>query len=104
MSMSTETQKKIEGFRQILKSGYYADSRQVTETYNEVFHTRLTPTSCGTCIRQRMTALVAALDNFLKKLAEADEANNKNEEDHGTDGHTQSPSPTAKAKRKGKSA
>ena len=102
MSINTETQKKIEGFRQILKSGYYADSKQVTETYNEVFNTRLTPTSCGTCIRQRMTALVAALDNFLKKLEEADEANNKNEEDHGTDGHTQPTSPTTKTKRKGK--
>lgn len=104
MSINTDTQKRIEGFRSILKSGYYADSRQVTETYNEVFGTRLTPTSCGTCIRQRMTALVAALDNFLKKLQEADEANNKNEEDHGTDGHTQSPSTATKTKRKGKQA
>jgi hypothetical protein len=49
-----------------------------------------------------MTALVAALDNFLKKLAEADEDNMTNEEDHGTDGHAQSPSPATKAKRKGK--
>lgn len=100
MSINTETQKRIEGFRQILKSGYYADSRQVTDTYNEVFHTRLTPTSCGTCIRQRMTALVAALDNFLKKLKEADEANLENEEDHANAGEPQ-PSPKSAKTKKG---
>ena len=103
MSINTETQKRIEGFRNILKSGYYADSRQVTETYNEVFNTRLTPTSCGTCIRQRMTALVAALDNFLKKLQEADGDNMTNEEDHGTDEGAQPTTRSAKGKKGSKS-
>lgn len=64
----------IEKFKEMLSHSYFADSVQVTEVYNEVFGKNEPPTNCGTCIRQRMVALVGAMDALKADLARKEEA------------------------------
>lgn len=59
----------VEKFIDIKNRGYYADGGQVTEVYNRVLNKRANPTNCGSCIRQRISELEAALNHF-KKLSE----------------------------------
>lgn len=59
--ISDEDKVLIGKFQDILNRGRYADSRQVTDCYNRVFRTRLTPTNCSTCIRKRISQLYKAL-------------------------------------------
>ena len=54
----------IRKFEEIKNRGYYADGNQVTQTYNRVFGTNLSSTSCGTCIRQRIQQMVDTLNHF----------------------------------------
>lgn len=70
ITISEKNAEKIRKFKQMLTSSYYADGGQVTEVYNEVFGRNERPTNCGSCIRQRMTQLVGALDAIEKKVAE----------------------------------
>lgn len=70
ITISEKNAEKIRKFRTMLTSSYYADGGQVTEVYNEVFGRNERPTNCGSCIRQRMTQLVGALDVIEKKVAE----------------------------------
>lgn len=70
ITISDSNREKILKFKDMLKNAYYADGGQVTEVYNEVFGTRERPTNCGTCIRQRMNALVGALDAIDRKIEE----------------------------------
>ena len=56
-----------EKFIQIKNKGYYASGEQVTEVYNRVFKKNLSSTSCGSCIRQRITELEGALKIWQEK-------------------------------------
>ena len=71
ITISEKNAEKIRKFKQMLTSSYYADGGQVTEVYNEVFGRNERPTNCGSCIRQRMTQLVGALDAIEKKVEQA---------------------------------
>lgn len=71
----------IEKFIEIKKKGLYCDGRQVTEVYNRVFDSRLTPTSCGSCIRQRIQQMENELNSFKAKI-KAQEALNNDEVDN----------------------
>lgn len=57
----------VEKFIDIKNKGYYADGRQVTEYYNKLLNKHVTPTNCGSCIRQRVGELENAL-NHAKEL------------------------------------
>jgi len=72
ITITDSNREKILKFKDMLKNAYYADGGQVTEVYNEVFGARERPTNCGTCIRQRMNALVGALEAIDRKLEELD--------------------------------
>jgi len=49
---------KIETLENIMNRGYYAQPREVTDLYNKVFGTRLSITSCSSCLRHRISLLV----------------------------------------------
>lgn len=57
----------VEKFIDIKNKGYYADGKQVTEYYNKLLNKHVTPTNCGSCIRQRVGELENAL-NHAKEL------------------------------------
>ena len=48
------------------QKGLYFETRAVTNLYNKLFHTNLTATSCGSCIRKR-------IDGIWKKIQELKE-------------------------------
>lgn len=60
----------VEKFIEIKSKGFYVDGKQLTEVYNRVLNKRVAPTSCGSCLRQRVLELEGALNRF-KKLSEA---------------------------------
>ena len=48
------------------QKGLYFESRAVTTLYNKLYHTNLTATNCGSCIRKR-------IDGIWKKIQELKE-------------------------------
>jgi len=68
--MTEDDVKIVEKFISIRNRGLYADGGQVTEVYNRVLNKNVRPTSCGSCIRQRVNELEVAL-NAYKRLQEA---------------------------------
>ena len=84
MNWTNEDVKLVEKFIEIRNKGFYCDGGQLTEVYNRVLEKRVSPTNCGSCIRQRVTELEAALNQF-KKLSEAQtkqEVDNTKEEEN----------------------
>ena len=69
-TFTDEDIKLVERLIEIKNRGYYADGKQVTEVYNRVLNKRATPTNCGSCIRQRVSELEGALNNFKAKMAQ----------------------------------
>ena len=60
---------KINRWNEYLKRGSYADARQVTDTYNYVFQDvkqKVYFTTCGSCIKQRITELYKTLQHWLE--------------------------------------
>jgi hypothetical protein len=80
MKWTSEDIKFVEKAIEIKNKGYYLDGGQLTEVYNRVLEKRATPTNCGSCIRQRVSELEAALAQF-KKMNEKVEEENKSEQD-----------------------
>jgi hypothetical protein len=48
--------------------GFFIDGTQLTEVYNRVLNKRANPTSCGSCIRQRIIELEGALNAFKRAV------------------------------------
>lgn len=76
-SISEEDKVLIEKFIKIRNSGYYCDSKQLTEVYNRVLGKNVASTQCSSCLRGRVTELEKALTAYLKaqesvKITEAD--------------------------------
>lgn len=63
-NFSEEDIKFVEKAIELKNKGYYIDSTQLTEHYNRILDKRVNNTSCGSCIRQRITELEAALNTF----------------------------------------
>ena len=70
MKINKEDIELIEKFIDIRNRGFYVDGTQLTEVYNRVLEKHVTPTSCGSCLRQRVNELAEALERF-KRLSEA---------------------------------
>ena len=73
--METQTIEKIRQYKDALDNGTKVNSKELTDTYNQVFGTRLSPTTCSTCVRKRIGALWKALAAELEK--------EKNDDDNG---------------------
>ena len=78
MIWSNEDIKFIEKAIEIKNKGYYLDGGQLTEVYNRVLEKRATPTNCGSCIRQRVTELEAALNQFKSLNEKVEETKEEN--------------------------
>ena len=68
MKFTDEDVKLIEKFIDIRNRGYYADSAQLNDVYNRVLEKNVAPTSCGSCMRARISELETALNQFKKTL------------------------------------
>lgn len=66
-TLSEETIKKIEAYREILNKGKFCNGAEVTATYNEVFGAHLNSTNCAKCIRDRVMQMVRELDKIRQK-------------------------------------
>lgn len=69
MKWTSDDIKMVEKFIEIKNRGLYCDGGQLTEVYNRVLGRKVNPTNCGSCIRQRINELEAALNKF-KMLSE----------------------------------
>ena len=68
MKWNNEDVKLVEKFIEIRNRGYYADSAQLNDVYNRVLEKNVAPTSCGSCMRTRISELETALNQFKKTL------------------------------------
>lgn len=68
MKFTDDDVKLIEKFIEIRNRGYYADSAQLNDVYNRVLEKNVAPTSCGSCMRARISELETALNQFKKTL------------------------------------
>lgn len=73
--MTSEDVKLIEKLIEIKNHGFYASGEEVTEVYNRVLNKHVTPTNCGSCLRQRVGELEQALNHFKQKMALESEKN-----------------------------
>ena len=69
MKFTDEDIQMIEKFVEIRNRGFYCDGGQLTTVYNRVLEKHVAPTSCSSCMRQRITELEAALNQFKRKMA-----------------------------------
>ena len=58
--------KLAERMQEARQKGLYFESRAVTSLYNKLYHTNLTATNCGSCLRKR-------IDGIWKKIQELKE-------------------------------
>ena len=53
----------VEKFIDIKNRGYYVEGKQLTDYYNRLLGKHVNPTSCGSCLRQRVSELETALNH-----------------------------------------
>ena len=83
MKWTNEDIEKVEKFIQIKNRGMYCDSKQLNEVYNRVLEKNATPTSCGSCMRHRISELETALKRYRslsEKVSEQEQTTTKEEE------------------------
>ena len=98
MKWANEDVALVEKFIDIKNKGYYCDGTQLTEIYNRVLEKHVTPTNCGSCIRQRINELEGALQQFKKSI----ELNSKPSESVSEEGVDNTKEDTKKPARKAK--
>lgn len=72
--ISNEDRELIRKFDSIRQKGYYCNSKQLQSVYNRVFNVSMSPTSCSSCMRQRIQKLVNALNKEEEEEKKAQEA------------------------------
>lgn len=77
MKWTNEDVIMVEKFIDIKNKGFYCDGGQLTEVYNRVLEKSAPPTNCGSCMRQRISELEGALNQFKKTLEVKEEAQNE---------------------------
>lgn len=68
MTITNEDLKLIRRFQELKEKGFYCDSKQLQEVYNRVLNKHVAPTTCGSCMRQRIAELVAVADKFEREI------------------------------------
>ena len=71
--ISNEDRELIRKFDSIRQKGYYCNSKQLQSVYNRVFNVSMSPTSCSSCMRQRIQKLVNALNKEEEEERKAQE-------------------------------
>ena len=64
---TNEDIEKVEKYIELKNKGYYCDGTQLTNDYNRILEKHVNPTSCGSCIRQRITELEGVLNHWKKQ-------------------------------------
>ena len=67
-TITSDDVKLIERFIELKNKGYYCDGKQLTDLYNRILHKQVGTTNCGSCLRQRVNELEAALNRFKKTI------------------------------------
>ena len=84
--ISKEDAEMIRKFDSIRQRGLYCDSKQLNDVYCRVLNKNVAPTTCGSCMRQRIQELVNALNAYEKSqealkteepISDTPEENNK---------------------------
>lgn len=68
MKWTNDDIKLVEKFIDIKNKGFYCDGGQLTQVYNRVLEKNVPTTNCGSCMRQRISELEGALNQFKKTL------------------------------------
>ena len=71
----------VERFIEIKNKGYYCDGKQLTEAYNRILGKNVNVTNCGSCLRQRVCELEAALNAFKELSKKSEEEKPQVEEE-----------------------
>ena len=58
----------VEKAIELRNKGFYVDSKQLTQVYNEVLNKRVNVTNCGACARARINELENALNIFKSRM------------------------------------
>ena len=66
MTITSEDIELADKFYNILNTGYYCDSKSVTELFNKLTGKHVNNTNCSTCIRHR----VLEIHNIVERLKE----------------------------------
>lgn len=70
VNLDKETVERIKAFKEIMDRGRFANGKQVTDTYNLVFGTRLASTNCAGCIRKRIGTMYEQVKKLEQQHAE----------------------------------
>lgn len=72
----------VEKAIELKNKGFYIDSMQLTEHYNRILNKRVNNTTCGSCMRQRVSELETALNHYKSQdsVQEVEVDNTKEEE------------------------
>ena len=78
MILTDEDIEYIKFARSVLNKAHYPSSEKVTEVYNRVYadsstFKKLSNTSCGSCIRQRVMKMYNDMEDVLKKMEKKNE-------------------------------
>ena len=84
ITWTSEDVKLVEKFIEIKNKGFYVDGGQLTSAYNRILHKNVNVTQCGSCLRQRINELEAALNRFkeLDKGLKEQEVDNVPQEEN----------------------
>lgn len=74
MIFTEEDKTLVRKFISIKNRGLYVDSMQLTEAYNRILEKNVRNTTCGSCMRARVTELENALKQWEKEEIKAQEA------------------------------
>lgn len=83
--METQTIERIRRYKEALDRGQKVNTKEMTETYNQVFGSRLSPTTCSSCVRKRIGALWKALAAELEKGKNDDDNDKLHDDAHRPD-------------------
>ena len=74
MIFTDEDKTLVKKFISIKNRGLYVDSMQLTEAYNRILEKNVRNTTCGSCMRARVSELENALKQWEKEEIKAQEA------------------------------
>lgn len=69
LNLNEENIQKIRKWEEYLKRGSYGNSKDITDTYNEVYketRSKANYTNCGGCLRSRINSMVSSLNEWEK--------------------------------------
>lgn len=85
--------KLVERFIELKNKGYYCDGKQLTDVYNRILHKQVGTTNCGSCLRQRVNELEAALNRFKQQLSVSEAQKEAEVENVPVDENKENPEP-----------